>query len=111
MIAICPLLQNRRFCLIFEIGGFVLFPESAVLSHFWNRRFCFIFGIGGFVPFPKLAILSHLKSAVLSRMIIGCGEHESPRHNRTPSKVQASSTFFQLQAAFLANKTSESIER
>ena len=39
----------------------------AICSLLQNRRFCLIFGIGGFVPFPKSAILlSHLKSALLS---------------------------------------------
>ena len=55
--AVCFLLQNRRFCPTLK---------SAVLSHFRNRRFCLIFKIGGFVSFSKSAVLSHLKSAVLS---------------------------------------------
>ena len=36
------------------------------MSRFQNRRFCPVSKIGGFVPFPKSAVLSHLKSAVLS---------------------------------------------
>ena len=36
LIAICSLLQNRRFCLIFETGGFVSFLKSAVLSRLQN---------------------------------------------------------------------------
>ena len=35
----------------FKIGGFVSFSKSAVLSHFRNRRFCLIFEIGGFDSF------------------------------------------------------------
>ena len=41
----------------FKIGGFV---------PLYNRRFCLIFEIGDFVSFSKSAVLSHLKSAVLS---------------------------------------------
>ena len=65
LIALCSLLQNRRFRPTLE---------SAVLSHFGNRRFGLILEIGGFVSvkiagfvsFSKSAVLSHLKSAVLS---------------------------------------------
>ena len=64
--------QNRPFCPTLK---------SAVLSHFRNRRFCPIFEIGGFVsfeigdfvPFPKSAILSHLNLALLScPQLINC---------------------------------------
>ena len=41
------------------------FRKSAVLSLFRNRRFCLIFEIGGFVSFSESGILSHLKSALL----------------------------------------------
>ena len=50
------LVQNRRFSPL----------KSAVLTHFQNQRFCLIFEIGGFVRFPKTALLFHLKSAILS---------------------------------------------
>ena len=49
LIAICSLLQNRRFCLIFGIGGFVSFSISADLSHFRNRRICPVSRNGDFV--------------------------------------------------------------
>ena len=47
--AVLSRFRNARFCLVFEIGGFVSFK------------------IGCFVSFSKSADLSHLKSAVLSR--------------------------------------------
>ena len=46
----CPNLKSAVLS-HFKIGDFVSFSKSAVLSHFRNRRFCLIFEIGGFVSF------------------------------------------------------------
>ena len=54
-------------CIKVVISKLLLVIEilMAVGSLFQNRRFCLIFEIGGFVPFPKSAVFSHLKSVVL----------------------------------------------
>ena len=46
----CPTLKSAVLS-HFIIGDFVSFSKSAILSHFRNRRFCLIFEIGGFVSF------------------------------------------------------------
>ena len=46
----CPPLKSAVLS-HFKIGDFVSFSRSAILSHFRDPRFCLIFEIGGFVSF------------------------------------------------------------